>query len=320
MVDRWLSGRDGVNVRGAAVVSATIDFRRAGYLGPIPRKWIKEACVAYLERRDARRLSNVDFRAALEWATQRVHGASSCITNADDDRYIAFDYLVDYVQSKWSHDSEGHDDESQPIFFADLATIPEEIWHTLADNVTSDDPQFLSCISAASVSAHPGIELRFNHALRSGEVNADQFNNSNQLLALARMCLRLSVCITCEVLVLGLDLKVLIDTLFETLRPLLKSPRVQPGANEIDAIVILDALANDNTLNAVDSPIFEATSHIEQGDLAGLAQLLRQYDLTDTAELWERRAENRATPQPEPVSRVDHDLSGRRVLWVKSKH
>jgi TPR repeat protein len=96
-VQRWHSGREGENEPGAALVSAAVDLRRAGYLDPVPLDWLVSLHPLYLSERFRSRLGEPDLAAALDWALQPVRGASSCLIPAGPNRYVAFDYLVDSV-------------------------------------------------------------------------------------------------------------------------------------------------------------------------------------------------------------------------------
>ncbi|GAA4670984.1 tetratricopeptide repeat protein [Amycolatopsis dongchuanensis] len=95
-VRRW---REAENERGAALVSAAVDLRRAGYLEPVPLDWLVALHPHYLSPRFRNRLGEPDLAGALEWATQPVRGASPCLKPAGPDRYVAFDYLVDAAET-----------------------------------------------------------------------------------------------------------------------------------------------------------------------------------------------------------------------------
>jgi hypothetical protein len=219
LVDRWQSGRHGANVTGAALVSAAIDFQRAGYLGPLPRLWLEEAYQAYIDRRSRTHLSIDEVRDAFAWATEAVRGASSCLEPWPEGRYIAFDYLVDFAQREAYRDT----GDLNPIASTSkaLESIPGEIWHVLGDHVAIDDPYYLSCVSASSCSLHPGMSLGLPAAIKNGHVDVANFNTETKLFALAKICVQLRVCIECQMLVLGLDLKKLIRFAFNILRPIL---------------------------------------------------------------------------------------------------
>jgi TPR repeat protein len=97
-VARWLAGCGGENVLGAALVSAAVDCRRLRYTEPLPLDRLTELARFYLDPRDAHRPGRPTFEQALEWATEPVSGASSCLLPQSEDRYWAFDYLVDHRQ------------------------------------------------------------------------------------------------------------------------------------------------------------------------------------------------------------------------------
>lgn len=96
-VDRWLAGRDGAHVVGAALVSAAVDCSRGQYTKPLPLAVLSELFRHYLDPRDAYRPGQHSLDDALIWATTPVSGASSCLLS-EADGYRAFDYLVDYQQ------------------------------------------------------------------------------------------------------------------------------------------------------------------------------------------------------------------------------
>jgi hypothetical protein len=97
-VARWLAGRGGENVLGAALVSAAVDCRRLRYTEPLPLDRLIELARFYLDSGDAHRPGRPTFEQALKWATESVSGASSCLLPHSEDHYRAFDYLVDHQQ------------------------------------------------------------------------------------------------------------------------------------------------------------------------------------------------------------------------------
>jgi uncharacterized protein len=127
ILDRWRSAQG--DVRGA-LISAAIDFRRAGYFLPIARRWLIESYATYLDDRVKHRLAAADVDVAVDWTTAPVHGASACLTPAGDDTFTVFDYLVDHVQQ---HDS---------------APIPDQVWRILLSHVRAH-PTFLLVATAA---------------------------------------------------------------------------------------------------------------------------------------------------------------------------
>jgi tetratricopeptide (TPR) repeat protein len=83
----WPEGRP----RGAALVNAAVDVRRAGLQEPVPISFLQELHELYLP--PAVRVES--WEEALEWATQPLHSTSSLLVPAEQDRYLAFDYLAD---------------------------------------------------------------------------------------------------------------------------------------------------------------------------------------------------------------------------------
>lgn len=98
------SWRDARDVRGAALVSAAVDARRAGHHRPLPPDLLQMLHVVYLPA--ASRPGT--WEAALAWATRPLHATSSLLEPAGGG-YLAFDYLVDTSTSP----------------------IPEATWRTL---------------------------------------------------------------------------------------------------------------------------------------------------------------------------------------------
>ena len=81
--------------RGAALVNAAIDARLAGYDRPIPLPLLRDLHKIYLHAWGGAALRPESWDSALAWATQPLHATSSLLEPADDDGYLAFDYLMD---------------------------------------------------------------------------------------------------------------------------------------------------------------------------------------------------------------------------------
>jgi hypothetical protein len=83
--------RDGwdTHARGAALVTAAVDLRRAGCHRPAPLDALRALHESYV--RPGSRPESWD--AALDWATEPLHGTSSLLEPVDDG-YLAFDYLL----------------------------------------------------------------------------------------------------------------------------------------------------------------------------------------------------------------------------------
>ncbi|MFF4991165.1 tetratricopeptide repeat protein [Streptosporangium saharense] len=93
----------GANPRGAALVAAAIDCRRAGYTSPAPRLLLEELHTAYLEAKGGHRLRPEPVEEAWEWATRPRRATTallSPIPDAAGDGVAVFDYLVDRRQQE----------------------------------------------------------------------------------------------------------------------------------------------------------------------------------------------------------------------------
>ncbi|MFJ2030537.1 tetratricopeptide repeat protein [Streptosporangium sp. NPDC087985] len=91
----------GGNPRGAALVSAAIDCRRAGYTSPAPRRLLEELHTAYLEAEGGYRLRPESLEDAWAWATRPRRATTALLSpvpNAAGDGVAVFDYLVDRRQ------------------------------------------------------------------------------------------------------------------------------------------------------------------------------------------------------------------------------
>lgn len=92
----WLDGWErGSHPRGAALIAAAVDCRRAGYAAPLPRGLLDELHEQYLELHGGARLRPESLEAAWTWATELRDGGNSPLWPAGQGRYEVFDYLVD---------------------------------------------------------------------------------------------------------------------------------------------------------------------------------------------------------------------------------
>jgi tetratricopeptide (TPR) repeat protein len=89
----------GPHARGAALVAAAIDLRRAGHTGPIPRVVLGHVQEQYLTGPEHSRTPREPLPEAWQWATrQRV--TTALLQPVASDRVEVFDYLVDTVQRR----------------------------------------------------------------------------------------------------------------------------------------------------------------------------------------------------------------------------
>lgn len=95
----WLDGWErGSHPRGAALIAAAVDCRRAGYAAPLPRPLLDELHEQYLERQGGARLRPESLEAAWRWATELRDSGNSPMWPAGQGRYEVFDYLVDVTE------------------------------------------------------------------------------------------------------------------------------------------------------------------------------------------------------------------------------
>ncbi|MGV9295617.1 hypothetical protein [Amycolatopsis sp. NPDC003676] len=97
LVRNWHTGwAPSAHPRGAALVAAAVDCRRAGVDEPVPLDLLVELSRSRLNDRGGELLRPEPLDEALAWATRTSHGASSLLLPSEQpDHYIAFDYLVD---------------------------------------------------------------------------------------------------------------------------------------------------------------------------------------------------------------------------------
>lgn len=89
--------RPGGHPRGAALVAAAVDCRRAGLADPVPVGLLAELAEHYLDAHGGATLRPEPPADALSWATEPARGASSLLIPAGEDEVLAFDYLIDLV-------------------------------------------------------------------------------------------------------------------------------------------------------------------------------------------------------------------------------
>jgi hypothetical protein len=108
----------GTHPRGAALVSAAIDCRRAGMDDPVGKDLLEFLHRHYLAAAGGAALRPETLEAAWAWAVHPVSGASSLLlptgSDLDGPRYLAFDYLLD---------------------LPDHPPVPGPVWDTLIDSL-----------------------------------------------------------------------------------------------------------------------------------------------------------------------------------------
>lgn len=108
--------RPGAHPRGAALVAAAVDCRRAGVHDPQPIEVLAGLAEHYLAQQGGVLLRPELLADALAWAITPSHGTSSLLLPTDTGgHYLAFDYLID---------------------LPGLDGVPQTIWDTLIDRAT----------------------------------------------------------------------------------------------------------------------------------------------------------------------------------------
>ncbi|WP_007513748.1 MULTISPECIES: tetratricopeptide repeat protein [Pseudofrankia] len=98
LLARWLNGwAPGTHPRGAALVAAAVDARRAGCSAGVPLAVLQELHEDYLAEHGGARLRPEPWEQAVAWALETILATASLLASDGTDRYSAFDYLLDAV-------------------------------------------------------------------------------------------------------------------------------------------------------------------------------------------------------------------------------
>jgi tetratricopeptide (TPR) repeat protein len=103
LLSDWEDARDssdGQHARGAALVAAAIDIRRAGHTSPIPRALLDQVHERYLVEPGHTGIRCEPLADAWAWATMRRRATTALLPPAEGDRVEVFDYLVDIIQRR----------------------------------------------------------------------------------------------------------------------------------------------------------------------------------------------------------------------------
>lgn len=125
----WRAGWDvGNHPRGAALVAAAIDVRRAGCSWGVSLDLVRQLHGQYLTQPHRRRLEPEPWDDAVAWATARRHGTSGLLMTEGDDRYIVFDYLPAEVDA----------DPGAP-------RVADSVWVALAETADPAQANVIGC-------------------------------------------------------------------------------------------------------------------------------------------------------------------------------
>jgi tetratricopeptide (TPR) repeat protein len=155
----WEDARNssaGPNARGAALVAAAIDIRRAGHTSPIPRALLGLVCESYLNDPEHARTPREPVADAWAWATRQRHATTALLQPAADDCVEVFDYLVDTIQRR--------------TFPGDH--VPESVVRTAADRGDPADADSLAA-TAYSQGRYALAEYAYRRAYQAKTGNPD---------------------------------------------------------------------------------------------------------------------------------------------------
>ncbi|MET7288482.1 hypothetical protein [Streptomyces sp. NPDC005573] len=113
----WTPGH---HPRGAALVAAAVDARRAGYHRPLDAEALQRLHADYLERRGGYELRPESMQEAWAWALAPTFpgGANSLLIRRGEGVYLAFDYLIDLPEHE---------------------AVPNEVWRAVLDLAPAAD-------------------------------------------------------------------------------------------------------------------------------------------------------------------------------------
>ncbi|MEV8514235.1 tetratricopeptide repeat protein [Dactylosporangium sp. NPDC051484] len=153
LVQVWRAGwSPGGHPRGAALVAAAVDCRRAGVHDPLPISFLAELCEHYLAARGGELLRPEPLEEAVRWAMTAAHDASSLLLPTPvAGEALAFDYLIDV---------DG------------LDRVPQPIWESLIARATPAQA-FDIGESAAQRFLNDVAVLAFRKAAGGGITDAD---------------------------------------------------------------------------------------------------------------------------------------------------
>ncbi|WP_052395842.1 tetratricopeptide repeat protein [Kutzneria sp. 744] len=102
----WRNGWDvGAHPRGAALVAAAVDVRRAGLNPPLAGRLLEETAEEYLRKRGGDRLRPESLEAAWEWVLRPRRATTSLMIGTPRTGFDVFDYLVDVTQRETTPDT-----------------------------------------------------------------------------------------------------------------------------------------------------------------------------------------------------------------------
>ncbi|MBM7774740.1 tetratricopeptide (TPR) repeat protein [Actinokineospora baliensis] len=160
LLAKWHDGwAPGAQPRGAALVAAAVDARRAGFLRPATRELLVRLHELYLEAAGGTRLRPEPLEEAFTWAEEVLHATAALLHVDHAGSYVVFDYLVDNAQRQSTADDHVPAgtlrvllDYSDPVdTFAIIDLAIDRGWYDLADTASG----VLNRLTAALPGEHP---------------------------------------------------------------------------------------------------------------------------------------------------------------------
>jgi hypothetical protein len=140
--------------RGAALVAAAVDARRAGYHDPLPIDFLRQLHEVYLADAVGRHVRLDTWDEALAWATQPLYSTSSLLLPSGNGRYVAFDYLADALDE-----------------YPRAPDLPLPVWEALIEFVPTGD--VIEVAWSAFLRGRPRVaERALGNAVESGHYEA----------------------------------------------------------------------------------------------------------------------------------------------------
>lgn len=284
-VTRWVNGKNGANELGAALISAAVDIRLAGFPFPIPRLWLERICRSYVEPRVFSRVTPADFNSAFAWAEREIQGASSCLIPGDFDTYSAFDYLVDYRQGSAGY--ELSDDDAENLNeIASFRLIPGDVWHDLFDHISLVNPAFLSCASMATLAGHPGLMREFQKRITAGQIDESDLDVAH-IVNLVRSCEAINFCVVCVIGSVGLNIISIIEKLLASL----DAGKIEVDSSNLtttqsDVLFALNSIALNGRPDRATNMTGRVIGKISADRLFSLGTIMMQVGANESGYIW----------------------------------
>jgi hypothetical protein len=288
VVDRWRDAINGANELAGAIISAAVDIRIAGYTTPIPRTWLEAGYAIYLDKRMRRDVNSAELNEAFLWASQRVHGASSCITPRNNETYSVFEYLLELRGSLQSAESDQKD------VFKAIKAIPHDLWHGVFENLSFDDPNFLGCASVAWAAGHPWLLTLLQHRFSHGDFGIEDVQE-NQVISLVRACATINLCVACMAETLEIDLDILLPRLMLPLRLGQRSDDEPIDSRSEDALFALNQFGCDGRPDHDGTRVGVTADSIAVDQICELGILLSSVGYDVGGYIWLRNAAQRGS-------------------------